>query len=83
MVYNIAKQEILFNPMAWVINASGSQGDSFRENRPPGPVKHPQKLLIKGCPHFRGSALRKCHLKGTIKSANFGKQIAFFEYNMI
>jgi len=28
--------------------ASGGQGDSFRENRPPGPVKHPQKLLIKG-----------------------------------
>jgi ferredoxin len=28
--------------------ASGGQGGSFRENRPPGPVKHPQKLLIKG-----------------------------------
>jgi hypothetical protein len=24
----------------------GGQGDSFRENRPPGPVKHLQKLLI-------------------------------------
>jgi hypothetical protein len=28
--------------------ASGGQGDSFRENRPPGPLKHLQKLLIKG-----------------------------------
>jgi hypothetical protein len=26
----------------------GYQGDSFRENCPPGPVKHLQKLLIKG-----------------------------------
>jgi predicted ATP-binding protein involved in virulence len=30
--------------------ASGGQGDSFRENRPPGPVKHPQKLFIKVYP---------------------------------
>jgi hypothetical protein len=26
--------------------ASGGQGNSFRENRPPGPVKHLQKLLF-------------------------------------
>jgi len=29
-----------------IVHASGGQGDSFRENRPPGPVKHLQKLLL-------------------------------------
>jgi len=35
--------------------ASGGQGGAFCKKRPPGPVKHPQKLLIK--------AVMVCNLK--------------------
>jgi hypothetical protein len=37
---------IFFHLAAALVLASGGQGDSFRESRPPGPVKHLQKLLF-------------------------------------
>jgi hypothetical protein len=51
--------------------ASGGQGGSFRENRPPGPVKHPQKLLINFI-RYSLKAAQNHHLDIFLKDDGFG-----------